>query len=166
MSSGTDISLSFTIPGDLFSSTASVLIEFPGTVHNVDFFGISGANAQRFDFKRFQILLSDDFDSESEIEIIGFLTGSNTEGEEIHVCDSGGNFKETCSNEELEEQNPCLTECWTYDDNLGSCFVSPDFVSVSCGLASLSVEYDACVFPENYDSWSLDGFSSRLAFLL
>ena len=74
VSSGTDISLSFSIPGNLYSSTASVLIEFPGTTHNVEFFGISGATAQRYDFKRFQILFSDDFDSDSELEIIGFLT--------------------------------------------------------------------------------------------
>ena len=74
VSSGTDISLSFSIPGNLYSPTASVLIEFPGTTHNVEFFGISGATAQRYDFKRFQILLSDDFDSDSELEIIGFLT--------------------------------------------------------------------------------------------
>lgn len=76
VSFGTDISLSFSIPGNLYSSSASILIEFPGTTHNVEFFGISGATVQRYDFKRFQILLTDDFDSDSEVEIIGFLTGT------------------------------------------------------------------------------------------
>ena len=76
VSFGTDISLSFSIPGNLYSSSASILVEFPGTTHNVEFFGISGATVQRYDFKRFQILLTDDFDSDSEVEIIGFLTGT------------------------------------------------------------------------------------------
>ena len=35
-------------------------------------------------------------------------------------------------------------------------------MSVHCGLVGIAVEYDPCVFPENYDSWSLDGFSSRI----
>ena len=42
------------------------------------FFGLSGATAQRFDFKRFRILLSDDFDADSEVEVIGFLTGKDS----------------------------------------------------------------------------------------
>ena len=148
---GVDEALEGDVTHNTVGNVTLLIDNYSGSLYDVT---SSTGVVTRFDHRR--MIIHDHGTGNSQINFAGYMARPD-ETIKFHLCQNHVSFEQRCHQEPPE----CLSQCWVSNEEEECEPLEESMKVVHCHYTSITVEFDPCLFPENFNKFTVGDMTTR-----